>query len=263
MNLLKCLNIILLCACASVVFSASEMESNNRISEPKNLECVVLLHGLARRSSSMEVLHDTLVRERYFVVNQTYPSREHSISDLAELAINDAIKACKGAGAKPVNFVTHSLGGILVRQYFSQHNSDIVHRVVMLGPPNNGSEAVDNLKRVPGFEWVGGPAGLQLGTDDSSIPSQLGPVNFELGVIAGTASFNKILSLYLPGEDDGKVSVDSTKVKGMCDFIALPTSHPFMMKNTEVLKEVIRFLKSGSFSSGNVDDKQGVNKHCH
>jgi len=142
---------------------------------------------------------------------------------------------------------THSLGGILVRQFYNVHDPDDVGRVVMLGPPNLGSEVVDHLKDLPGNKLLNGPVGMQLGTDKDSVPLNLGPVNFELGVIAGTQSINLLLSSFLPNLDDGKVSLESTKVEGMCAFVALPTPHAFMMKNDEVISEAIHFLQSGRF----------------
>jgi len=210
-------------------------------------ECVVLLHGLARTASSMNKLANELTHMGYYVANIDYPSRKIPIKALAEIAVGDGLNECSEASASPVNFVTHSLGGILVRQYYKQHSPKAVKRVVMLGPPNQGSEVVDNLKNIPGFKLLNGPAGMQLGTADEDIPKSLGPVNFELGVIAGTQSINLILSSFLPNPDDGKVSVASAKVAGMCGFIALPTTHPFMMKNKRVIGEVINFLKHGKF----------------
>lgn len=212
-------------------------------------ECVILLHGLARSASSMSKLESELTDNGFYVANIDYPSRERPIEELAEIAVNAGLEKCNKANESSINFVTHSLGGILVRQYYTNHLPENVRRVVMLGPPNKGSEVVDNLKKMPGYELLNGPAGMQLGTGSESIPKSLGAVNFELGVIAGTQSINLILSTFLPNPDDGKVSVESTKVKGMCGFVALPTSHPFMMKNDTVIREVISFLKTGKFGS--------------
>ena len=212
-------------------------------------ECVVLLHGLARTSSSMNELEQKLIKEGYYVANIDYPSRKKEIVELSEIAVNEGLGKCNENSAAPVNFVTHSLGGILVRQYYKNHAPENVNRVVMLGPPNNGSEVVDNLKDTPGFELFNGPAGMQLGTQDKDIPKSLGPVNFELGVIAGTQSINLLLSTFLPNPDDGKVSVESTKVDGMSGFVALPATHPFLMKNDQVIDEVINFLEHGEFQS--------------
>jgi len=212
-------------------------------------ECVILLHGLIRTANSMEKLETELSQNGYFVANIDYPSREKSIEELAETAVNAGLARCREANASPVNFVTHSMGGILVRYYYSTHKPSNLKRVVMLGPPNHGSEAVDYLKDFPGFELINGPAGRQLGTDSGSLPNRLGPVNFELGVIAGTQTISPILSLYLPDPDDGKVSLESTKVAGMCAFVALPVTHTFMMRDETVISEVLHFLGHGRFQN--------------
>ena len=203
-------------------------------------DCVILLHGLARTASSMDKLQSHLEQASYRVVNVDYQSRKHSVATLSEIAIGEGLQQCYKQPVDHLYFVTHSLGGILVRQYLNQHDIPELSRVVMLGPPNQGSEVVDTLRDVPGFEALNGPAGLQLGTGEMDIPRQLGPVDFDLGIIAGTQSINLILSTFLPATDDGKVTVKSAKVEGMSDFITLPVTHPMMMKNTSV----IAFLKS-------------------
>ncbi|MBN1906699.1 MAG: alpha/beta hydrolase [Deltaproteobacteria bacterium] len=208
-------------------------------------ECVILLHGLARSSSSFNRMESVLKDNGYFTVNYNYPSRKYSIEKLAKDSIDNALAQCPANGR--VHFVTHSLGGILVRQYLSTGKIKNLGKVVMLGPPNKGSQVVDKLKNVPGFEFINGPAGRQLGTDSMGIPARLGPAEFEVGIIAGTRSINPILSSMLPDPDDGKVSVENTKLAGMADHITLPVSHPFLMKNDEVIKQVIYFLQNGKF----------------
>jgi len=207
-------------------------------------DCVILLHGLARTASSMEKLQGKLEQADYLVVNVDYDSRKHPIATLADMAIDEGLQECRYKNVKRINFVTHSLGGILVRQYLNNKNIPELRRVVMLGPPNQGSEVVDSLRDVPGFEALNGPAGMQLGTSSTDIPKQLGPVGFELGVIAGTQSINLILSTYLPGIDDGKVTFKSAQVEGMKDFIALPVTHPMMMKNANVIAQTLHFFTS-------------------
>ena len=91
----------------------------------------------------------------------------------------------------------------------------------------------------------------ELGTGAEDIPKQLGPVSFELGVIAGTSSINLILSNFLPNPDDGKVSVENTKVQGMCGLVTVDVSHPFLMKRQQVINQVLHFLRSGSFFGDN------------
>lgn len=212
-------------------------------------DCVVLLHGLARTANSMNQLESTLKERGFTVVNVDYPSRHKTIEELAPLAVTEGMTKCEEYGSQKIHFVTHSMGGILVRYYLENDEIENLGHVVMIAPPNQGSEVVDNLSDVPGFDILNGPAGLQLGTDAESIPSNLGPVNFSLGVIAGNKTFNPILSQFLPNPDDGKVSVERTKVEGMADFIVVNVSHPFIMEDETVIEYAIAFLNSGSFSA--------------
>ncbi len=213
---------------------------------PVQAECVILLHGLARSAGSMQAMAEFLGKRGYQVVNVDYPSRRYRIEELANVAIPEALDQC--AAPAKAHFVTHSMGGILVRQYLTHHPLDSLGRVVMLGPPNQGSEVVDKLGTMPGFEWLNGEAGLQLGTGPDSLPLALGPAEFELGIIAGTASINPMLSSIIPGEDDGKVSVVRTQLEGMNDFLTVPATHTFMMRNEEVMHQVAHFLRKGQFS---------------
>src|SRR5690348_5835454 len=171
-------------------------------------EAVILLHGLCRTSHSLAKLERTLTEEGYSVQNVSYPSRTASIQQLADNAIEKAVADCQRAGTTRINFVTHSLGGILVRSYLARHSVPSLGRVVMLAPPNQGSEVVDKLGWLFLFKWINGPAGNELGTDIHSTPNRLGPVTYPVGVIAGDRSINWINSLLIPGRDDGKVSVD-------------------------------------------------------
>jgi pimeloyl-ACP methyl ester carboxylesterase len=210
-------------------------------------DCVVLLHGLTRTSASMATLATAFGEAGYTVANIDYPSTRFSIEELAPEAIANGIAACPVDGK--IHFVTHSLGGILVRYYLAHNEFARLGRVVMLAPPNQGSGVVSAMHEVPGFAWYNGPAGLQLGTDAESMPLQLPAVTYPVGIIAGTKTINLILSQFLANPDDGKVSVENTKVAGMTDFIEVPYSHPFIMKRKPVIELALRFIATGSFKN--------------
>lgn len=118
----------------------------------------------------------------------------------------------------------------------------------MLAPPNQGSEASDFWRRFPGFKLLNGFAGYQLGTDAGSVPRNLGPADFTVGVIAGDRTIDPVTSLLLPNPDDGKVSVTRTRLEGMSDFLVVHRSHAFIMQANEVIRQVIHFLDCGRFS---------------
>jgi triacylglycerol lipase len=211
-------------------------------------EHVILLHGLCRTPRSMAAIERALVRAGYSVSNVGYPSRTASIAELSENAIGPAVEQRQRDGT--IHFVTHSMGGILVRSFLSRHSVPALGRVVMLGPPNQGSEVVDKLGRWRIFGALNGPAGRELGTDSLSTPNRLGPVTFCLGVIAARRSINWINSFFLlPRPNDGKVSVERTKVSGMADHIVLPATHSFMMNNPSVIRQTIHFLRTGRFEA--------------
>lgn len=181
----------------------------------------------------------------YKVVNESYPSTNHDIKTLAEDYLPSFIEACPDSST--IHFVTHSLGGILVRQYLDVHPLEGLGKVIMLAPPNKGSEITDTMKDNVLYKTINGPAGMELGTDSTSVPNTLGPADFELGIIAGNNTVNPILSTMLPNPDDGKVSVESTKLEGMSDHIEMSVSHTFILSDDDVIDQVLYFLKKGEF----------------
>jgi len=210
-------------------------------------EDVILLHGLCRTSRSMSVMARALTQASYNVHNVDYASRSKSIELLGEDVVGLAVADCERDGAVKINFVTHSLGGILVRSYLANHSVPTLGRVVMLGSPNQGSEVVDKLGGWWLFKKINGPAGNELGTGKDSMPNRLGAANFCVGIIAGNRTINWINSLMIPGSDDGKVSVARTKLAGMTDHIVIPSAHPFLMRNATAIRQTIYFLRNGKF----------------
>jgi triacylglycerol lipase len=195
----------------------------------------------------MSTMAERLQTEGYSVINVDYPSRHKKIEELADIAVTEGLDYCRRRVAEQIHFVTHSLGGILVRYYLENDEIEELGRVVMLAPPNQGSRVVDQFSDMPGYALLNGPAGKQLGTDENSIPLKLGPADFEVGIIAGDRTINLILSTAFDQPNDGKVAVDDTRLKGMKDFIVVHRSHPFIMQGGEVIDQVLHFLEQGFF----------------
>ncbi len=210
-------------------------------------ETVILLHGLARTRRSMRKLERALQQAGYTTMNVGYPSRRYSIAYLADTVVADAVSRCRSRTDGAIHFVTHSMGGILVRQYLAQDSIDTPGRVVMLAPPNHGSEIVDTLGKTWWFRWFIGPAGCSLGTGPDSVPGQLGPADYPLGIIAGNRSLDPVFSRMVAQPGDGKVSVVSARLHGMADFLVVPHGHTFIMNRAEVIRQVIFFLGQGMF----------------
>ncbi|MBL8580094.1 MAG: alpha/beta hydrolase [Mesorhizobium sp.] len=208
-------------------------------------ECVVLLHGLSRTGQSMKTMEVALRKASYKVVNAKYPSTRKPIEQLTPY-VSAAVQKC---GDVKVNFVTHSLGGIVLRAWLRDSRPANLGNVVMLAPPNQGSEIADDFS---GSDLMGmmGPAAKELGTGPDSLPRRLGPANYTLGIIAGDRSANPIFSSKLSGPNDGMLTVASTRLQGMRDHITLNVTHTFIMNNPMTIAQTLTFLQKGRFDRG-------------
>lgn len=209
-------------------------------------DCVVLLHGLGRSPLSMLPLQVALEAAGYAVWNRGYASTSAPVETLAGV-VGEAVAECRQHAPARIHFVTHSMGGILVRAYFQGHVVPEAGRVVMLAPPNHGSEIVDAYRDRWWFRSATGPAGQQLGTGAGGLPSALPPLTLEVGVIAGRASSDPWFGALFPGEHDGKVSVASARLDGMKDFLLVDSGHTFMVSSPDVIRQVKAFLATGAF----------------
>jgi len=213
---------------------------------PDNGESVVVVHGLGRSPASMKILVSRIEGAGYSVLNFGYPSTEEPIEELSA-RLGAEMEQSFGEDAGDVHFVTHSMGGVLVRSYLAQQPQPHAGRVVMLGPPNQGSEIIDAFADSELLRSLLGPAGMKLGTEAGGIASELGPVRFSLGVITGDRSLSPIGSWLIPGPDDGKVAVDRAAVEGAADFKVIHATHTFIMNRKDVAEEVVHFLENGEF----------------
>ena len=216
---------------------------------------VLLLHGLARTGWSMRPMARALRRHGFAPHVVDYPSRKHGIDALVAEVVAPRADALLAAGAERVHFVTHSLGGVLVRAFAAQRFDagrplPDGSRAVMLAPPHGGSEVADALRHRRPFPSVLGPALGQLGTDDASVPLGLGPVRgVEAGVIAGTRALVPFGCLF-SGPHDGLVSVASaTAPEGLADQAVVARTHALLMMAPGVIAQTVRFLQTGRFES--------------
>lgn len=197
----------------------------------------------------MSRMQEALTKAGYHTVNLNYPSTKKNIELIVGEDLPPVLAQCDQFNPTAIHFVAHSLGGIVVRMAIRDSRPVNLGRVVMLSPPNRGSVAADKLKDWWLYAWLNGPAGQQLSTSADSVPNQLGGVDYPVGVITGDrhAFFDAWLSLLIPGIDDGKVSIERTKVDGMSDFLVVHESHPFIMNSDYVMAETVYFLSHGVF----------------
>jgi pimeloyl-ACP methyl ester carboxylesterase len=219
-----------------------ELQAQQKTTAKKDI--VVLLHGLGRGKSIMEPLQKRLEEAGFSVTNIGYKT----IDRTPEQIMNDVsvqINAIRVDSNQTIHFAGHSLGGLVIRAYLDSNRVKNLGRVVLIGSPNKGTPFVDYFRDAWWLKLVG-PAAASLGTDTKSFPRSLRPPYYPVGIIAGISKiFNN--DDFIPGEDDGIVPVESTKVEGMKDFILLEVSHSSLPRNEIVAQQVIEFLKNGKF----------------
>ena len=216
---------------------------------------LVLLHGLGRTTRSMRRLAAEGVRRGYRVRNIGYASRRAGVFAHAE-QVGLALTTLADDGL--LDAVTHSMGGIVLRAALAGGwlAPERLGRVVMLAPPNGGSELADWLCRTPLFRLALGPAGPELRTGARGIPCALPPVPCELGIIAGAARRRTLAASLFRGPNDGKVSVACARVDGMRDLLVVPRGHTFIMNASEVIVQAFHFLEHGAFDQPGNDGKE-------
>ena len=209
-------------------------------------ESVILLHGLGDVKLSMLKLEIALKEEGYTTKNIGYSSNGETIESLAEKELSEIVERYKKIGFDKIHFVTHSMGGLIVRCYLQDHELPEGSRIVMLSPPNKGSEVADHFKESKFYNLIVGDVGQELATD-SNILSELKQIIPEIGIIAGDKSTNSYFSKIIPGEDDGRVAVDNTKLTEMKDFMIVHSTHLTIKYNDEVIRQTVFFLQNGKF----------------
>jgi pimeloyl-ACP methyl ester carboxylesterase len=208
---------------------------------------VVLLHGISRTPRSFRKMQEAIETSGFVTLNLGYASRRKALEALAD-DIHPAIERFANGLEGSIHFVGHSMGGLLVRFYLAKYRPRRLGRVVMLGTPNRGSEIADRLKDFTAYRLYFGPAGQQLTTSrDNALDAIMPPVDYPVGIIAGNRSIYPIASALLPKPNDGRVSVENTRLDGMTDYVVVGASHPWLVRNTLAIGQTIAFLRDGRF----------------
>lgn len=234
--------VILMLGCGFLLTSTSVCASELK----NNGDYVVILHGIARSNSHMKTLAKFLAQNGFDVINLSYPSTSYKIEELTDLINSEILSRVKED--KTIHFVGYSMGGLMVRALIHKYKYKNLGKVIQLAPPNQGSEVADFVKNFWIYKKIFGPAGQQLITDQADFKYLFGEVNYDLGIIAGNSSIDPISSAIIPGENDGKVAVERTKLEGMKDHIVVSASHTFFPSNKEVLKQTLYFINNSKFS---------------
>jgi len=199
-----------------------------------NRETVVLLHGMGRTTVSMRRTAQRLESLGWNTRRIGYPSLTRPIERLAE----HVAERLAGETGR-LHFVTHSLGGLVLRRLLHTQRPANLGRVVMLAPPNRGSRLARRFSRMGRVV----PAVRQLALPVEDLDRLLGPVDFEVLVIAGSRAAGPMRWLTRTA-NDGLVSVDETFATGRDDALIVPRGHTFIMDSPEVLEALDQFLRS-------------------
>ena len=218
-------------------------------SNPPADEVVLLLHGLGRSRISMWPLARCLRSAGWRVVNVGYPGLRAPLPLIADTILAPLLSGHPVLrAARRIHVVTHSMGGILLRQFLVNHDFPKLGRVVMLAPPNRGSEVADWLRHWPAWWCLGGPNRRLLGTRDSDLPAQLPTARPGWGILAAARPRALPFGPWMPGDNDGLVAVARTHLAGEADFREVRSAHMFVMWNRAVHRHVLHFLAAGRFA---------------
>ncbi len=216
---------------------------HDRRLQPLSGKAVILIHGMGRSSKSWPKLTRRLEEKGYLVVGFDYPSTRCCLADSAAY-LASVLESLDGVDE--INIVGHSMGGLVVRAYLAEHADERIKRLVMLAVPNRGAEMADLVTKVPLYRWVCGPGGCELITDPAGTVATLPTPPFEFAVIAAARGRDDGYNPLIDGDDDGTITVASTRLPGAADFLQVNgLTHSFVMYDERVIDATVRFLETG------------------
>jgi len=208
-------------------------------------EGVVLLHGILRTNRCMSGLASFLEGQGYKTLNLDYPSAKYDISSIAEL-IHGTIKKFADKHSK-IHFIGYSMGGLVIRAYLQKYRLENLGKIVMIATPNKGSEVADFLQNFWLYKKLYGPAGQQLITDQQSFKDILGDIYYDLGIISGISPYYFFGNYLIGKKNDGRVSIESSKIEGMKDQVTIKSGHTWIPSYKKTWQQAARFIATGKF----------------
>ena len=225
---------------------------------PRADHLVLLIHGLFRSKDSFRRLASALEEKGFEVEAVNYPSTRKSIKEHAD-QLGRILEELEGYDE--VSFVTHSLGGIVVRDLLARggtwRKKITVRRMVMLGPPNRGSVIAELLQDWLPYRVLAGKAAMELTSEEMS---KVPPPSCSFGIIAGGTGTSRGYNPALGGDNDGIVLVENTRLDSADDFLLLQCIHTLLMKHEEAIEATGRFLKQGKFRQGGEDGASSASR---
>ena len=232
-----------------IIFILSLLFLNILAADSRN-EIVILIHGLRGNTDDMQIITDYLKEYNFETVNFVYPSKDDKIQNLAEIFLKPEVLKQIEKQPKQIHFVTHSMGGIVLRSYLVNHLTEIdsiLGKVIMISPPNKGSDVSEFFKKTMLYQKRYGISGQQIGYDINKQVGLSDSVSYNPGIIAGTDTQFPYFSYFIKGDDDGKISTERTKLKGMGDYIEMHFPHDTIMEQKEVAKQVLHYIENSEF----------------
>ncbi len=228
---------------------------------PVGEKVVIVLHGMFRTRSSMATLANRLKESGYTVLSFGYSSTREGVEDHARAlakVIGHLDRYAGPEGVNEIHLVAHSLGNLVIRRYLhSDQGQDAqpaivdsrIGRVVMLAPPNQQPQRAKFWSQSSiwgrAYSVVAGKAGHDLAAGWEDLNHSLAVPKVEFAIIAGGKGDGRGWHWGIPGDDDGTVSVDETRLPGAADFAVVPVSHTFIMNDSRVLEMTVNFLREG------------------
>jgi pimeloyl-ACP methyl ester carboxylesterase len=210
---------------------------------PASGHLVLLIHGLGRAKESFAGLEAALSAAGYQADSVNYPSTRRGLAahaDQLERLLN------RLEGVERVSFVTHSLGGLVLRELLVRDSAWKTRiqpgRAVLIAPPNQGSAIADRFQDFAPFEWLLGGGG-QAATSAAAGALPAPPIPF--AVIAGGRGDDAGYNPLLEGDDDGVVTVQETRLDGAAGYLLVDAVHTVVMNHPQTIAAVLSFLEDG------------------